>query len=92
MAQLASFVLVLHGILFSVVPVIFEKRMCFISPLELARASEWDNIVTCHMGVSRAFTWNMSKKALGEFQLNGDKNAKSTVSATTNGLFLCEVK
>ena len=42
--------------------------MCCIF-VELARAREWDSVVTCHSGHHSAHTWNMYNHTIGKHKL-----------------------
>lgn len=43
-----------------------------------SREDDWDNIVTCHVGMTAGVTWSSKKRAIGEHRLKVNETAQDT--------------
>ena len=50
------------------------------SVIETSRQHDWDDIVTCHLGMTGACTWSSDKRAKGKHKLKKDKHNAALVS------------
>ncbi|XP_055956682.1 WD repeat-containing protein 36 [Patella vulgata] len=56
---------------------------------ECSRESDWDNIVSCHRGLSLTTTWNYNKSSMGKYKFNHerfetDPKYKNTTATAVN--------
>lgn len=48
--------------------------------IEISRQHDWDDIVTCHLGMTGACTWSSDKRAKGKHKLKKDKHNAALVT------------
>lgn len=45
------------------------------------REDDWDNIITCHLGMTPAITWSSQKRAIGKYKLKKEENLTDFATA-----------
>lgn len=53
----------------------YSVSIKFVSAEDI-RQGAWDNIVTCHQGVSEVRTWSFQRKSIGKHHLKSQADAK----------------